>query len=103
MFKVGYEREDVDVNNLFAQNSEGSYVFDSVTDLANATASGLLYNNAVTNDENDLRAIWGYASNSLYAQDTWDITPDLTVDAGVRYDWYSSEGEIRENSNFVDR
>mmetsp|Transcript_24120 Transcript_24120/g.31421 ORF Transcript_24120/g.31421 Transcript_24120/m.31421 type:complete len:1071 (+) Transcript_24120:47-3259(+) len=103
LFKVGFEREDVDVNNLFAQNSEGSYVFDSVTDLANATASGLLYNNAVTNDENDLRAIWGYNYNSLYVQDTWNILSDLTIDAGIRYDWYGSEGEIRENANFVQR
>lgn len=103
IFKVGFEREEVDVNNLFAQNSEGSYVFDSVDDLRNATASGLLYNNAVTNDENDLRAIWGYNYNALYAQDTWNILPNLTIDAGIRYDWYGSEGEIRENQNFVSR
>ena len=31
LIKVGFEREEVDVNNLFAQNSEGSYVFDSLT------------------------------------------------------------------------
>ncbi|MEL6665557.1 MAG: TonB-dependent receptor [Pseudomonadota bacterium] len=103
VFKAGYEREEVDVNNLFAQNSEGSYVFDSVDDLRNATAAGLLYNNAITNDENDLRAIWGYNYNALYAQDTWNITPTLTIDAGIRYDWYESEGEIRENQNFVSR
>lgn len=115
LFKFGYEREEVDVDNLFAQNSEGSYVFDPVfdstgalvttglTNLQNATAQGLLYNNAITNDENDLRAIWGYASNSLYFQDTWDIRPDLTIDAGIRYDWYESEGEIRENQNFANR
>ena len=65
LIKFGFEREEVDVNNLFAQNSEGSYVFDSTEDLSNATASGLLYNNAVTNNENDLRAIWGYEYNSF--------------------------------------
>ena len=103
LIKFGFEREEVDVNNLFAQNSEGSYVFDSVGDLQNATASGLLYNNAVTNNENDLRAIWGYEYNSFYIQDTWDITSDLTLDFGVRYDRYGSNGSIRENQNFVDR
>lgn len=103
ILKAGYEREEVDVNNLFAQNSEGSYVFDSIDDLRNATASGLLYNNAVTNNENDLRAIWGYNSNSLYIQDSWDVNGYLTIDAGLRYDWYESEGQIRENQNFVDR
>jgi len=103
ILKAGYEREEVEVDNLFAQNSEGSYVFDSIEDLRNATASGLLYDNAVTNDENDLRAIWGYNSNSLYIQDSWDVNGYLTIDAGLRYDWYESEGQIRENQNFVDR
>ncbi|MDC0602509.1 TonB-dependent receptor [Aliiglaciecola sp.] len=103
IFKAGFEREEVDVDNLFAQNSEGSYVFDSIDDLRNATASGLLYNNAVTNDENDLRAIWGYNFNSLYIQDSWDVNGYLTIDAGLRYDWYESEGSIRENQNFVNR
>jgi len=103
IMKLGYEREEVDVNNLFAQNSEGSYLFDSIEDLANAQASALLYNNAVTNNENDLRAIWGYNYNSLYFQDSWEATSELTIDAGIRYDWYESEGSIRENQNFVDR
>ena len=103
IMKFGYEREEVDVNNLFAQNSEGSYLFNSLEDLANAEASALLYNNAITNDENDLRAIWGYNYNSLYFQDSWEATAELTIDAGIRYDWYEAEGSIRENQNFVDR
>ena len=101
--KFGFEREEVNVNNLFAQNSEGSYYFATLDDLANRTSTGLLYQNAVTNDENDLRAIWGYNYNSVYAQDSWNVTSNLTVDLGLRYDFYESEGEIRENANFVDR
>ncbi len=103
ILKAGFEREEIEIDNLFAQNSEGSYVFDSIADLRNATASGLLYNNAVTNNENDLRAIWGYNSNSVYIQDSWDVNGYLTVDAGLRYDWYESTGSIRENQNFIDR
>ncbi|MDG1799140.1 MAG: TonB-dependent receptor [Luminiphilus sp.] len=103
LLKMGVEREEVDVDNLFAQNSEGSYVFDSVADLENATASGLLYDNAITNNENDLRAIWGYDYQSLYIQDSWNVSADLEVDFGVRYDKYSSNGSIRANSNFEDR
>jgi len=96
ILKAGFEREEVDINNLFAQNSEGSYLFDSIDDLRNNNASALLYQNAVTNDENDLRAIWGYNQNSLYIQDSWDVNPYFSIDAGIRYDWYESEGEIRE-------
>jgi hypothetical protein len=101
--KAGIEREEVDVNNLFAQNSEGSYKFDSLADLQNATASGLLYNNAVTNNENDLRAIWGYDYTSVYIQDSWNARSDIEIDFGVRYDRYDTKGSIRENSNFVER
>jgi len=103
IFKVGYEREEVDVNNLFAQNAEGSYYFASLDDLRNASATELSYNNAITNDENDLRAIWGYNYNSLYVQDSWDVNGDLAVEFGIRYDWYESKGAIRENQNFIDR
>ena len=103
ILKFGFEREEIDVDNFFAQNAEGSYSFDSIEDFANATASGLLYNNAVTNNEDDLRAIWGYDYNSLYIQDSWAISADLTLDFGLRYDWYGSEGQIRENENFFNR
>ena len=102
-FKVGYEREEVDVDNLFAQNSEGTYAFDSIADFAANIPSGLTYNNAISNDENDLRAIWSYAVNSLYVQDSWDILNNLTLVAGLRYDWYETDGQIRKNQNFIDR
>ena len=103
ILKAGFEREEVDIDNLFAQNSEGSYLFDSIDDLRNNNASALLYQNAISNDENDLRAVWGYNSNSLYIQDSWDVNADLSIDAGIRYDWYESEGSIRDNQNFNDR
>lgn len=102
-FTVGYEREEVNVDNLFAQNAEGTYYFSTLDRLAAATADGLLYNNAVTNDENDLRAIWGYNFNSMYAQDSMELSENMTVNLGLRYDFYESKGSIRENQNFIDR
>lgn len=118
----GYEREAVDVDNLFAQNAEGSYLFapdrdadgnvivdgsgDVVTtgvdNFRNGVVANLLYNNAITNNENDLRAIFGYAVDSLYIQDTWNVRDDLTLTGGLRYDMYSqTDGEIRANANFL--
>lgn len=103
LLKAGIEREEVDVNNLFAQNAEGSYYFASLDDLANTLATEVSYNNAITNDENDLRAIWGYDYTSLYIQNSWNVNADLDVDIGLRYDSYASNGSIRLNSNFVQR
>lgn len=97
----GYEREEVDVDNLFAQNAEGSYLFDGIENFRNGLVDNLLYNNATSNDENDLRAKFGYAVNSFYLQDTWNMLDDLSVTGGLRYDTYSqTDGKIRANENF---
>ena len=101
--KAGFEREEVDADNLFAQNSEGTYAYNSISDFQNNLVAGVTYDNAISNDENDLRAIWGYNYNSLYAQDTWDVRDDLSLVFGLRYDWYESEGAVRENTNFENR
>jgi hypothetical protein len=103
LLKFGYERDDQSTFNLFVPGSEGSYEFGSIADYQARTASTLFYQNAISNDENDGAASWGFAVNSLYAQDTWQVTDDLTVTGGIRFDWYESDGEIVENQNFVNR
>ncbi len=103
LIKFGYEREEQDTFNLFVPGSEGSYVFDSLDDLRNRTAASLFYQNAVTNDEVDGAANWGFAVNSLYVQDNWEITDQLTLTGGLRYDFYESTGDIEENTNFRNR
>ncbi len=103
LFKIGFERDDQTTFNLFVPGSEGSYVFDSIADYQARTASELFYQNAVTNEEADGAANFGFAVNSFYAQDIWQATDKLTVTAGVRYDIYSSDGEITENPNFTAR
>ncbi len=103
LFKFGFERDDQSVFNLFVPGSEGEYVFDSIADYQARTASSLEYFNSITNDENDAGATFGFGVNSLYIQDTWQTTDQLTVTAGLRYDVYDSDGEITENQNFVNR
>lgn len=103
LIKFGYEREDQEVFNLFVPGSEGSYEFNSIADFQARTANTLFYQNAVTNNEVDGGAAFGFAVDSLYVQDTWNATDKLTVTAGVRYDRYSSDGAITENPNFEAR
>lgn len=102
-FKLGFERENVDVDNLFAPNAEGQYFFESIDDLENRIATGIQYENAITNNEDDRRAIWGYNLTSMYLQDTWDASDTLTFQLGLRYDLYGSDGEIRRNPLFQGR
>lgn len=103
VLKAGFERDDQSTFNLFVPGSEGSYSFNSIADYQAQTASSLFYQNAVTNDENDGAANWGFAVNSLYVQDEWQASDKLTVTAGLRYDFYNSDGEIADNPNFEAR
>lgn len=103
LLKFGIEFEQQDVFNLFVPGSEGSYEFDSIADFQNQTASSLFYQNAVTNDEVDGAASFGFEILSLYAQDEWQVNDKLTVIAGLRYEDYQSDDTITENANFEAR
>ena len=102
-FTAGFEREEQDIFNLFVQVANGEYEFASVADFQNRIASSVGYSNAVTNNKNDGAASFKYAQNSLYFQDVWNATPSLTITAGLRYDWYTSDDKPKENKAFYDR
>lgn len=124
----GFEREEIDIFNLFLQHTIGQYQFDeNRTDLngdpvgcsSNPTWSpsgcidqfealspdDIYYGNAAPSlDPNDAAAAFKSAVNSLYVQDEFTLTHlDLTIVAGLRYDWWDSDDLPRENSNFVAR
>lgn len=100
---AGYEREMLDVFNLFVPRSEGEYYFNSIADYQNRVASRLRYSNAFTNDKNDGAAAFAYNIDSVYIQDRWQITPDFELQYGLRYDTYSSSDKPLFNQNFLDR
>ncbi|MCJ8272029.1 MAG: TonB-dependent receptor, partial [Psychrosphaera sp.] len=99
----GFEREELDVFNLFVQHSEGEYRFGSIEDYENGVAR-IYYGNATSQNPNDAAGTFGYESNTAYVQDEYDfIDQDLTLIFGLRYDWYSSNDTPKLNQNFVDR
>jgi len=108
---VGYEREMLDIFNLFVARSQGQYIFcptsstpcDGITAFANQTAVAFNYTNAFTNDANDGAASFGYDVDSVYVQDEWQITPDFKIQAGFRMDSFSSSDQPPLNENFLDR
>lgn len=102
-FTFGYEREELDVFNLFVQHVQGEFRFNSITDFRNGNASRVYYGNAASLDPNDAAASFAYATNTAYAQDEWVVSNDLTVTFGLRYDWYGSDDEPILNANFVAR
>jgi hypothetical protein len=97
---AGYERESLDIFNLFVQRANGQYQFNSITDLQNRVATVLQYSNAATNNKEDGAAEFSYTTNTAYIQDEWQVMPELTVRAGVRYDWYDASDRPQENAAF---
>lgn len=107
---VGYELDRIDVFNLFAVNATGTFRFASVADLQNRITSDLGFfdpaieaTGSFSGDITDAGATFARNIHTLYAQDEWSVTPDLTVTAGLRYDFYRSNDVPRESQAFIDR
>ena len=101
--KFGYQYKGIDIFNLFVQQAHGIYYFDSVNDFRNGVANQLSYNTAVSGNLLDAAAVLNYQVHTLLAQDTWDVAPGLTVNAGLRYDIYTAGNKPTLNQNFVNR
>lgn len=118
----GYEFDQVDIYNLFAQNATGTLAFANLADfeaglllntgsstfitgttIANGTAAGASINAPFSDDINDAAALFSRSIHSLFAQDSIDLTPNLTALIGMRYDFYKSGDTPLENPRFEER
>ena len=114
---VGYEREMLDIFNVFVPRSQGQWVFNPTFDpdfpdvviatgienFAAQQAASLSYQNAFTNNASDGAAAFGYDVDSFYVQDEWQATPDFKIQAGVRFDMFSGSDQPLFNPNFTAR
>lgn len=103
LLKAGAQYQRQEIFNLFVPNSDGTYYFDSIRDFTNGFAGELIYRNALTGNPNDAAANFTYDTTSLFLQDTWDTTDQLTLTYGLRYDMYSVKDNPALNRNFVNR
>ena len=93
----GYELDSLDVFNLFVINATGTFTFDSIDDLDAGMASSINGNGSYTGDINDAAASFARDVNTIYLQDIWTISDRMTLTAGLRYDWYTSNDKPVEN------
>ncbi|WP_417669795.1 TonB-dependent receptor [Pseudoalteromonas tetraodonis] len=102
---AGYEFEELSVFNLFVQQTEGEWRFDSIDDFEAGQAARIYYNNAAgTNNPNDAAASFKYAQHTFYVQDEYAFTDlDATIQFGLRYDKYTSDDVPNFNQNYTDR
>ncbi len=101
----GFEYVSFDVFNMFIQEAEGEYRFSSIEDFRNGTPNRITYENAApSNVKEDAAATFQYEVNTAYIQDEFTLANgDVTIVAGLRYDWYTSNDVPRQNDMFQAR
>ncbi|GAA6183594.1 TonB-dependent receptor [Aliiglaciecola sp. NS0011-25] len=101
---AGIEYEKLDVFNLFMQHTVGEYRFDSIADFEAGIVNRIYYNNSAgTNNPADAGASFANTTTTLYIQDDFDLTDDVQMMIGLRYDKYSTDDTPTLNQNFQSR
>ena len=122
-FKFGGELNNAELFNLFVQNATGTLVFRNIDDLragllspgtgnnltdtrpnnvVSGATEGAFGNFSATGDINDAAAQFTRTIYSVFAQDDWQVTDQLSAVLGVRMDWYDG-GHPAYNPEFVRR
>lgn len=99
--KFGYQGERLRLYNLFGDSTAGVWSFDNLDDFEAKAPSFLSYRNAYTNNAEDLAYGIERFTHSLYAEDTWAVTSDVTLTFGLRYEQLATDDVPPENANFV--
>lgn len=99
----GAEFDKLYIKNLFVAGSRGVADYASLAAFENRMPTSIRYKNAITQNPEDAAADWDSGIMAAYLQDQWEATPDLTVQAGVRYERYLASNNIVANSMFMQR
>ncbi len=99
----GYNYETVDVFNLFVPASRGIWEFDSIDDFENGVVGEFSYTNAASGMAEDAGAEFEMTTHTFFIEDRWDISEDLDITYGIRYETVSMPDEPKMNQNFSDR
>jgi hypothetical protein len=95
--KFGLDHERNDIFNLFVESYYGTYTFNSLTDFQNGRYRDYALRLPASGNLNDAAAQAEFSNTGLFIQDTWSLSPNLTVQYGVRYDRIGVEENPRFN------
>ncbi len=99
--KFGLEIDNVENYNLYARHAAGTWSFESIEDFVNKAPSSVSYDNAFTNNMDDLAYSVDTTKMSLYGEVNTEIMDDVIVTAGLRYERNSVDGAPRYNENYA--
>lgn len=83
-FGVDYERNEI--FNLFVQGAFGQWDFNSIADFQNNRARSFLQRSPTDGDINSAAADWTLENYGLFLQDTWQVSDNLSLMLGARWD-----------------
>lgn len=84
--RFGGDFEDNDVFNLFLQDVNGNFTFNSIADFEAQRWRFFTLQQSNTGDVRDAAADFGFGNLGLFVQDTWLVNDKLTVMLGARWD-----------------
>ena len=99
-FGVGLEK--IDIFNQFVPFSRGTWDFASIEDFRNQNASSVSYTDAYTGVSSDAGATFELENKHAFIEDKWDISDDLWLNFGARYEVIFASGLIRPNATFTE-
>lgn len=102
-FTIGAEYDRYDVFNLFIQDGNGTAVFDDFAALRAQTPDDFDFRGAVSGNPLDAAAQFEREIYSVYLQDEWLATDALTLQFGLRYDFYNGSDRPVLNQTFRNR
>jgi len=89
-WKFGYEFRRTSVNQYFDLNHRGKLFFDSLSDFLSGTLSSV---NTSSQTQGDSRRNTYQNSHAFYLQDNFRLSHRLTLNYGLRWDYYGVIGE----------
>jgi Carboxypeptidase regulatory-like domain/TonB dependent receptor len=101
--KLIAERRLQNVRNLFAQRVSGAWLFDGINDLQNRRAAEVDIAVPLLGGIDTVTADFQNNSWTFGISDTIDVTDNLTVVAGMRYDLFDTPDRPFNNVNFLER
>jgi hypothetical protein len=109
----GLRTERRDFLNVFVSQSLGTWTFSSFANFQAGTAASLFIRGVVDptagvvpasfGTARDGAVEFGYDLHSLYAEDTWQLTDELRISYGLRYDWFGMDDRPPLNTGFETR
>nr|MCU0729460.1 TonB-dependent receptor [Sphingopyxis sp.] len=97
------ERRTQDVRNLFAQRVSGAWYFDSVADLQARRANEVDVAIPLRGGIDTVTALFENNSWTFGMQDTIDVSDNLVVSAGFRWDLFDTPDRPFRNNDFLNR